>query len=64
MSLHQRPIQMTKSRKGKYFNRMTNINQTRQDKQVSAQSQLQGGLNIHTTIREIKQENKQHEFLI
>jgi hypothetical protein len=55
---------MTKPRKGKYFNRMTNINQTRQDKQVSAQSQLQGGLNIHTTIREIKQENKQHEFLI
>jgi hypothetical protein len=35
---------------------MTKIIQPRQDKQVSAESHLQGGLNIHTTIKEIKQE--------
>jgi hypothetical protein len=50
---------MTKPGKGKYLNRMTKISQPRQDSQVSAQSQLQG-LNIHTTIKEIKQKkNKQ-----
>jgi hypothetical protein len=35
---------------------MTKISQLRRDKQVSAQSQLQGGLNIHTTIKDVKQE--------